>query len=277
MRVAIYPSVLYGDDFIVESINSILPHVEQVFVVMMSRPWGDTDGVNYKGTWVPWPAQFDRTREKIAEMANPKVTVLESYKSTPWNRWGFGFECVAARCEGITEVMFIDPDCVFHDLEALRAFQDWEAHPEYAWASVDQIELWRTPAWRVVRPRAMVSLHRGNLSLLVANTADTRPLSHPLQGRVHNLGFCCSERNTRWKHLCSMAFSPVVNESLPNPDWYERTWLNWHPTTNNKNLEVSLGCEHAIPRAVPYDVSGLPASIKWRYDSGEWSTYGAAK
>ena len=35
--------------------------------------------------------------------------------------------------------------------------------------------------------------------------------------------------------------------------------------TNNKNLEISLGCESNIPYAFLYDTDGLPRSIKERY------------
>ena len=147
----------------------------------------------------------------------------------------------------------------------------WEAHPEYRWAAPGQIELWRTPAWQVDRQRQMVSLHRGDLSLLSHSTEVTRPLTHSLPGRVHNLGFAVSAKTMRWKHLCALAFSPIVGESIPNPSWYEKKWLAWHPETNNCDLEVSLGCEAGIVRAVPYDVAGLPASILARYRAGEWA------
>lgn len=267
MRVAIYPSVLYGDDFIQESIASILPWVNSVYVVMMSRPWGDTSGVTYKGEWISWPGKFDATREKIAEMANSKIEVIESYKHSPWNRWGHAAGLVLEKCSP-DEIMMIDPDCVFSDLEAARVFLEWNNLTSAPWATPKQVELWRTPEWQVIRPRSMVSLHRGDLSLLVSNTEATRPKTHQLAGSVHNFGFCVSERNMLWKHLCAMAFSPIIGESLPNPDWYEKKWITWDPLINNENLEVSIGCESAIPKAVPYDVMQLPESIRWRYKLG---------
>lgn len=273
MRVAVYPSVLYGSDFIVESINSILSHVDMVYVVMMEKPWGDTKGVTYKGEWVPWPEKFDDTREKLAVLNHPRVTVLETYKHSPFERWGFAFDLVRKSCKTrIDEVVFIDPDCVFRSDQATAVFDDdWAAHPEYQWASVPQIELWRTPAWQVDRARMMVSLHRGNLDLLVSNTEATRPKSYPLAGRVHNFGFACSPQNTLWKHLTAMSFAPVVGESEPNPRWYDVKWAGWEPGIGD--LEPSIRCESAIGVPVPYDVAGLPASIKKRYDAGEWPTF----
>ena len=268
--IAIYPSVLYGEDFIVESMASIRPYVSHIYVVLMKRPWGGTDGVMYKGEWVAWPEVFDRTRQRAALRDN--VTIIDADKFSPWNRWGYAVNDVVKPPPG-TEVLLIDPDCVFEEVQAVRAFNDWQAHPEYQWASVRQIELWRTPAWQITRPRAMASFHRGDLALL--NSPDppdgkprTTPTSYFLEGRIHNLGFCCSPANTRWKHLTSLAFSPIVGETGPNPEWYEKTWLNWKP--GDENLEPSLRCESAIPYAIPYDVVQLPAAIKRRYLAGEW-------
>lgn len=275
MRIAIYSSVLYGSDFIVESIRSILPHVDLVYVVLMTRPWGGTSGVTYNGEWVPWPDKFDDTREKLAAMNEPRVKVVITYKDSPWNRWGYALDLVQTLCPGITEIVFLDPDCVFRDEDADMIFDDWAAHPDFQWASVPQIELWRTPAWQIKRPRMMASLHRGDLSLISDEKRKQLgvkvPLSHTLAGRVHNFGFCCSPRNTRWKHLCSMAFSPVIGESIPNPRWYEVKWLNWKPGIGD--LEPSIRCESSIREAVPYNIDKLPASIKKRYDAGEWPVF----
>ena len=40
------------------------------------------------------------------------------------------------------------------------------------------------------------------------------------------------------------------------------------------DLEISIGCEKAIPRAVAYDTRELPESIRRRYLAGEWPVYG---
>lgn len=274
-RIAIYPSVLYGEDFIAESIISIVDYVDRVYVCMMKRPWGGTKGVTYKGEWVEWPEKFDRTRERLANLTlwKDRIEIIEAEKFSPWNRWGYAVNNLVKPAPG-TEVVLIDPDCVFEDEQAKQVFGDWEAHPEYQWAAPNQIELWRTPLWHVTRPRTMTSFHRGDLSLLTsADPPDGKPRAVPLtkvlKGRVHNFGFCCSPANTKWKHLTSMAFSPIVGETGPNPDWYDK-WLNWKPGV--RDLEPSLRCESAIPYAVPYE-GNLPVLIKLRVDVGEWPVY----
>ena len=269
-RIAVYPSVLYGEDYIVESIESVLPYVDRVFVVMMTRPWGETAGVVYQNLWVAWPGnrhgyKFDETRERVIAMNEPRVQILEAYKFDPWNRWGFGVNDIVREREGVVadEVVILDPDCVFSPDEAQKTFAEWEARKEILWAQPQQVETWRTLNWEVTRPRCMVSLHRGDLSLLSTKDAKRRPLMHALKGTVHNLGFSVSEAAMRWKHLVSLAFSPVIGESLPNESWYEEKWLNWKPEV--RDLEVSVGCEAAIPCARLYDTMPVPKSVKQRF------------
>jgi hypothetical protein len=108
----------------------------------------------------------------------------------------------------------------------------------------------------------MVSLHRGDLSLLSIKD-QKRPLMYPLHGTVHNLGFSVSEAAMRWKHLVSLAFSPVIGESLPNESWYKEKWLDWKP--GYCDLEVSVGCEAAIPFARPYGAERVPESVQKRF------------
>ncbi len=280
-RVAVYPSVLYGEDFIVESLQSVLPHVDRAFVVMMQRPWGGTTGVQYKGEWVPWPEKFDETRERIAAMRDPRVEVVEAQKFSPWNRWGYGVNIVVRSLCEFDEVVVMDPDCVFAEDQAALAFAEWGEMPRCegsTWASPRQVELWRSPEWMIERQRQMVFFIRGDLSTLnFPDPPGSGPVRHPpirpLEAHVHNLGFCVSPKNMRWKHLCAMSFSPVVGESIPRPEWYEDVWLKWD-TTNNRDLDISVGCEKAIPRAVLADTSKLPDSI-WKrlVVDGEWSEF----
>lgn len=283
--IAIYSSVLYGADFIEESIRSVLPIVDHVYVVLMQRPWGNTDGVIYKGEWIPWPNRFDNTHERVMNMKECRVSVHDAQKRTPWNRWGFALDRVLAahhlvRREPLDEVVFIDPDCVFGDGEAERARREWDAHPEYTWAAPQHHEHWRSPAWRIERqPRSMVRFIRGDLNLhKFPDPPGSRPMhrlpvEHALQARVHNFGFSVSPQAMRWKHLTAIAFSPIVGESPPSESWLDEKWLAWHPVTNNRDLEPAAGCAGAIPRAVPYDVTLLPAAVKKRLDAGEWPTW----
>lgn len=247
MRVAIYSSVLYGEDFIVDSIKSIIDYVDRVFVVLAERPWGNTNGIYYKGSWVEWPEKFDETESKISSL--DKVVVVKGHKYTPWCRHGYGAMLVLGKLKyKPNEILFIDPDCIFSKDEAAGFFSNWD-NSNYQWAVPHQIEFWKTTEYQIKRNRPMVSIHRDlNCMPGMVHTRIDR-----VDNYLFNLGFCVSEKNMKWKHLTSLAFSDVTGESVPNPDWYENKWLSWDFVNNNCNIDVSLGCESAISCAIPYE------------------------
>lgn len=51
--------VLYGEDFIQDSILSIIDHVDKIFVFWDDRPWGDVKEAKYKGNIVKIPSKID--------------------------------------------------------------------------------------------------------------------------------------------------------------------------------------------------------------------------
>lgn len=267
-KVAIY-RVLYGEDFIQESIRSVLPYVDRVFVIKAERPWGNTEGVNYNGVWVPWPEKFDNTREKIIEINDPKIEIIDDYWPTPKGQLTHIVnDLVLPKCKPF-EIVFIEPDHVFSEEEAKKAFDGFSCYSGTQ-ASTQQVELWKTPAFRIPeRPnRTSVVFHRiygspmGDTGFNGASEG-----IHRLSARVHNLGFCLSEKIMYWKHLTGLAFGSIIGDSLVNPEWYEKKWLNWDLATNNQNLEISLGFEWAIPNAYQYqELKELPKSIRDRYN-----------
>ena len=253
--VAIY-RVLYGEDYIKQSITSILPHVDHVYVVKTEKPWGGTTGVTYKGEWIDWPDKFDDTRSKVLALNSDKVTIIDDHWPTPLNQiTHIVNDLIIPRCDPST-VVFIEPDHVFTADQAELAFSEYKSLPAHiTCAGTKQVELWKTTEWRVPERynRNSVIFYRIN-SDSIGNTGfdGSRDNMHRLTAVVHNFGFCISERVMRWKHLTAIAFSAIIGDSRPNVDWFENKWLNWHPTTNNTNLEISQGFEWTIPHAEPY-------------------------
>ena len=272
MRVAIY-RVLYGEDFIQESIRSILPHVDQVVVAMARRPWGSSKGVTYEGAWVPWPDRFDETRDKLSALAEPRVEVIEDTWPMPANQHQHLVNDRVSPKYRPEEVVLIEPDHVFHEDQAERAFSEWNVTSIWRTrqASTRMIELWRSPAWRIAqRHRPSVMFHRLFGHPMRQTSGDGGQAGQStfwLKAEVHNLGFCFSEKVMRWKHLTALAFSDEIGDAPPDPAWLAR-WLAWKP--GDRDLEVSLGGQHTISEAVPYDLNALPARIRARYDAGEW-------
>lgn len=268
-NVAIY-RVLYGEDFIKESIESILPHVDKVLVIKSEKPWGNTSGVLYKGSWVDWPDKFDNSREIIQELSKDtdKIEIIDDYWPTPKNQLTHIVNDIALpRFGHIESVVFIEPDHVFSKDQAEKAFSEWDFYSGVV-ATTQQIEMWRTIDWRIPeRPnRTSVVFHRVNGHPMGETGFNGAPEQiKRLSGTVHNFGFCMSEKVMYWKHLTALAFSEIIKDSPPNPEWYEKTWLSWDPIENNKNLEISLGYEWVIPNAIPYNFRELPETIKVKY------------
>jgi hypothetical protein len=269
VRIAIY-RCLYAEDFIQESIESILPYVDRVLVAMAPRPWGTSAGIEWKGQWIPWPAQFDNTRSRIAEIDDPRIEVVDDWFPQPRGQWQHLVNDLAIP-RGATECVFMEPDCVFHEDEARYAIESWERHRGHGQATVAQIELWRSPLYRIPRrQRDAVWFTRLNGPIgMTGGNGWIEGNPYLLLGRgerpvhVHNFGFCMSERVMLWKHLTALAFAAEINDAAPNPDWYERVWLNWKP--GDTNMEISRGEEHTIPAAFPYPASELPALIRAKY------------
>lgn len=265
MLIAVY-RCLYGEDFVEESIRSILPHVDRVVVIVASRPWGSASGVMYRGEWITWPRPFDGLRDRVIAMGGP-IDVIDDFYPTPFGQYDHIVKNVLTpRSYLPSDIMFIEPDHVFSNGEASNAFHSWNAS-SFVCAGTRQVELWSPPGylpvWRVPERiyRSSVIIHR--------NVRPNQNLTHVvhgvLDGTVHNLGFCFSLKTMRWKHLTAMSFSAEIGDSVPDPDWLEKTWLAWHPTRNNYNLEISLGAAANIPKAISYDPIQLPYSIARRY------------
>lgn len=276
--IGVFCCVLYGSDFVEDSIRSILPVCDDVYVVMVGRPWGDTTGVVYKGDWVPWPEKFDDSRERVAAMNEPRVHIIDNYWPLPHT------QCLHAMNDlvlplykdvrAIGDVLIMSSDCVFEQGNLEQLMRSWRKYAHAgAWAYATQRELWRTPAWTFERrqQRSSVNLHRPVSWPTKWPRGGLQPTPIPmLEGTVHSFGFCMSPAATRWKMLTAMAYAPIVGESPPNEDWFEKKWLSWHPVMNNRNLEISARSESDISHAVPYDVTLLPESIQKRYAASEW-------
>lgn len=266
--VAVY-RVLYGEDFIQESILSILPHVDKVYVVKAEKPWGNTTGVTYMDAWFEWPSKFDNTVEKVLELNEPKVEIIPDYWPTPNGQLTHIVnDLILKRCSPET-VVFIEPDHVFSEEQATQAFMSWKVYSGVQ-ASTRQVEHWKTPYYCIPeRPnRTSVVFHRvhghpmGSTGFNGASEGIDR-----LPAYVNNFGFCISAPNMFWKHLTALAFSKIVGDSPPDERWFADKWLNWHPETNNSNLEISFGYAWAIPYAVPCSDAFIPESIKRRYNA----------
>ena len=252
-RVAIY-RVLYGEDFVKQSINSIIENVDHVFVFYAQKPWGKSTGVNYRGKHYEWPEKFDNIVEKCKEMDNEKIHIIEDQRTTPKNQYAL----LAHRVQDefgikISTAVYMEPDQVFGIDRFKKCIEAFESC-EYSIAAHQQIELWKSPAYRIAkRNRLGAFLYNieklGRIPTTGFSGSPDRDAIVPSNEEIYNFGFCFNKRTMFWKHLTAIAFSAEIGDSKPSESWYEEKWLNW--TINTEDLEISERFTHTIKRAVP--------------------------
>lgn len=277
MRYVVY-RVLYGEDFIQESIRSIYDYVDKIFIFWTTKPWGNIDRCIYKGKTVHFPAKFDNVLEKIKELDLPNVIMLEDHVENNNNQFSHLVnDRIFPNYQKPETILFMEPDLVWRKDQLGFAFDEWEdIRKDHIHCTSNEIELWRTPKYKAEINRAL----RIRLSCMfwdvrnigqIPKTRRHANIYNPskvtrLNAFVHNLGFCISEEAMYWKHMTALGFSQKIDDSPPIEDWYERVWKNWDLRTNNQNLEISEGFTHHIPRAVNYNVKELPEVIREKYN-----------
>lgn len=247
MRVALY-RVLY-EQFLADSIASIDPFFDKILVLLRNRPWGPPVSIDP----LSWPR-----RSLHNALKNPKVRVLPFESSTPFNEITVFLNRWYAERSRPGLLMFIEPDHVWTG-------EDWlKAHAEFALIQQERpgtvvatapVELWKGPHWCVpFRPT-----RKGCIwwpMLVNFPLPETGTHAEPVMGgmrwtdaHVYDLGFCVDPDLMWIKHELSMAYSPVIGDSSPNPHWYGR-WMQWQP--EDTNLGISVGHEDDIPIIEPY-------------------------
>jgi hypothetical protein len=269
-RYAIY-RILYGEDFIQESITSIQKYVDRVLIFWTTKPFGSVSKVVYKGKTVQLPKKFDNVLEKIRELNLPHVDLIPAHYDNNDNQFtDIVNNRIIPHYPKPGTVIIIESDMVFRDDQATSAIEEFESS-KFQYASTDMIELWKTPYYRCSedsrKHMGVVFWNLNNLNKMPPTRKHANLHFPPprLKSFVHNFGFCFSEKNMYWRILAAIAYSRYLKDSLPNEDWYEDVWLAWDYEKNNKNLEISKKHSHLIPRAVPYDVTQLPESIRRKY------------
>lgn len=274
MRIYAVYRCLYGEDFVKESINSIIDYVDKVFVFWTNKPWGDIDSCIYKGETIRFPKKFDSIIDRIKEIHNPKITLIEQTRemnpaSVPWNLYTRIINNYILQDYLRPSIIILpEVDHVFrkHDIE-----KSIEQFPQMGIrvGKTRQVELWKSYKYRIEERRHRIGVVFWNMKYVdkLPTTYGNGEISYTpeLSYYVHNFGFAVSEKVMYWKHLTSLGFSRKIHDSIPNEKWLDK-WLSWDINKNNSDLEISLGYEHTIPCAYEYDIDQLPEVIKKKYD-----------
>lgn len=240
MRTAIY-RMHYGFETLYKSINSIYDWADRIIVVVSRIPWytGETIECEGKIHTIKHPEDIDYHISNLRSI--PKVFVEQIEFKSPNNQWGYLVNRYSSEL-----VLTLEPDMVFqqspHNLEVGLVYD--------AIACLNQCELWKNDFWRIpLRQRPGPVLFRKPTS--ITTRLDNFPLGMKVQQsneKTLNYGFCFSPQLMLYKHLLALGFSKQIGDSLPNESWYRIKWYNWTPET--ENLEISLGKEHFIKRAI---------------------------
>ena len=277
MVYAVY-RCLYGEDFIKESIESIIENVDKVFVLYSTKIWGNVTEVKYKDEIIKFPKKFDNLIEKVQEIKSDKIVVLdqgEFWTDKPWGNYTSIINGIVIPKYGKPDIFVLpEVDHVFADGDfeiALDLFKDLDLIV----AKTKQKELWKSPKYILpFRDRiGTVFWKMEDLEEFPATHGNGQPINNTVLSSlvipvyVYNLGFMVSKKAMYWKHLTAIAFADIIGDSRPNISWYENKWLNWDYETNNSDLEISIGYEKDLPYAKKYINCRLPDSIMNRYEN----------
>lgn len=266
MNYAIY-RCLYGEGFIQTSIKSIDPYVDKIFIFWTNKVWGDVTSVIYKGQEVIFPNKFDNVLEEIVALRNPKVVMIYNHQTNNENQFTNLINNYVLKNYPKPDMIIIpEVDHVLKRSEIEGAL-NYVIGNNIINASTMPIELWKTPRYRIPERTRMATIiwnmqHVNELPR-TGRQANSNQL-HFIPFYTHNFGFCVSEKVMYWKHLTAIAFSKLIGDDQPDPEWLDR-WISWKPDYNNSALEISAGYQHFVSHAFEYDVTQLPEVIKEKY------------
>lgn len=239
MKVAFY-RVLYGEDFINASIQSIIDEVDKVVIFLSDKPWGDPKQVTYLGQTIKFPPKFDNVEEQVALLNNPKIEIVKHYLPTPANQHKLLMEELTHMYGKIDLFIAIEPDMV-HTKGIIEHDTDFYC--------LSQIEFWKTYDYRIPqrgRPGPIYYKKIPEHTRFNGVPNQAIDMIQP-EDNVYNLGFACSTKTMINKHLTALAFSRLIGDSVPNERWLKDVWMKWHMSM--ENLAISKNNPQAIPRA----------------------------
>jgi hypothetical protein len=259
---------LYGEDFIQESIKSIDPYVEKIFVFWDDIPWGNVTQCLYKGRVISFPKKFDNILDKIRELNNPKIELIYDHRTNNVNQFTYLVnEKVLPNYPKPDRFIFIEVDHVFRKTQIEASLRLMIA-AQYRVATTRAVELWRSYKYRIPERSRVCTVFWNMQGIsempITGRQADIYGMP-VLPTFVHNFGFCFNEKTMLWKHLTGLAFANAIGDLAPNEDWYDK-WFNWNLDNGNFDLEISKGLEHTIPLAYKYDLDFLPEEIRKKYN-----------
>lgn len=286
--------VLYGSDFVGESLASIYDHCDTIVCFVSREVFGGGRKVRYFGHDVYIPHDIDGMAETLLawkrqhDHANKVRVIANPYPAEHVNVVGRLINEHILPNYDCSHILFVEPDEVWHERTIVQFMELLETtdHDEYmagSWAL-----FWRSYKYAAIRegvytlarrirdrqPIGPVGLNLTDRSGKLSRLTDRRIC-------VHNFGYASSERTLFWKHLTCLSFSRDLKmDSPPREDWFEKSWRAWNWHTNRRtDLCPSIGYEDAFGEASEYPFAALPSIMQERIRTrslSEWIAMDAA-
>jgi len=251
MKIYAIYRMYYGEDFIRPSILSVLPFVDKVFIFRAFKPFGHVTHF-LDGTKIP--RVLDKCDGEVADIKRDAVAVNVIYddkcSGKPDNQFTNLYNIyIAPNYEPPDAVLIMEPDMVWPKGELAEFIMDLKIH-DIGSLNANQVEFWHNNKWRIPkRKRWSAILHRLSLDRMVPTGKSGETMMTPQSSAtVHNFGFCLKPRNMMLKVEIAKAYGQKI-DAEPYENWYKEVWYDWHPKTNNKNLEISKRYRNYIPYA----------------------------
>lgn len=288
--VAIY-RLLYGSDFIGESLSSIYNHVDKILCFVGHEMFGGQRIINYFGHDVYLPHDIDGLThainnwkkhndpaDKVKVLFNPYATLLKGQLQRMVN------DEVIPRYPDTTHILFVESDEVWHEDTLPQLFKAATTSDADEFLA-QPLLFWRTPSYVSARfnPYCVLRALKGRKQIgltghaLMSAGNDVKKLDTGL--KVHNFGFAAGERTIFWKHLTALSFSRDLKlDSPPREEWFEGVWRPWNWHTNRRtDLCPSIGYETAFPAATEYPADQLPRIMRERIESSPLACWADAE
>ena len=301
-KIYVVYRAFYGDDFIEESLKSILPYADKIFVFWTDRAFAGIHTVEYNDEVYRIPKKIDNIVDKITDLKEEKIVLIKQHFSTNNNQFTIMYNNIIVPKYGSSDIlMMMEIDHVFRKDQIEMALDEF-IEREYSQATTEQWEVWKgfshcvpqlcdppLPDLKEYIAKVGISVPqffskykikslknpRFRLCSMFWNTEKIGVLpttfmhcnssQYPLNrlsARTHNLGFAWSYKTNFWKHIICIGIGKEIQDTVANIDWFQKKWVEWDYEKNNYQLEQSTSYEWTIPRAIPYDKNELPESIK---------------
>jgi hypothetical protein len=275
--VAIY-RLLYGSDFIGESLASIYDSVDHILCFVTHEVFGGRKVVNYFGHDLYLPHDIDGLTDAIRrwksrhDYANKVQIVSNRFGADLKGQVGKMVNTLVLPHFNCTHLLFVEADEVWH-ADSLANLMSLAARTDADEVLTGCHLFWRSPRFVSTRtnPYCVLRALKGKTSIGVTGHAlaevdpNLKRVSDP-GVFVHNFGYAASARTVFWKHITGLSFSRDARlDSVPREDWFEKSWRAWNWAANRRTDHCpSAGYEGAFPAAVEYPFENLPAPIQRR-------------